>query len=289
MITARAYAKINLTLDILGKRDDGYHEMDMLMQRITLCDELTLEKLLDGEETRLSIESCEYELSATDNLILKAHRAVEEAANRKLPCFYVLSKKIPVAAGLGGGSANAAAAIDSITALYELEIPLNQKMEIAASIGSDVPFFLFGNSENDGKIIRALGRGVELQDTRTHLNAFVIVIKPCEGLSTAAIFSLYKEHEKIHPDTAAFLSAVSKGDFAAMKKSGGNSLLPAALSQRPPIADAIAALYSNGADFAAMSGSGSCVFGLFADEQTFDAALKAVLKEYPASFGCHTA
>lgn len=283
-IQGKAYAKINLALSIKGKRADGYHEMDMLMAKVSLFDEIEVQRLDGSEESQLILSgSPEESLTGGDNLILKAHRAVEKAVGRRLPCRYFLNKKIPIAAGLGGGSSDAASAIEAVNKLYGLGLSRERLHEIAAAVGSDMPFFLFSGR---GNVVRAMGRGIDLVETGAKLNAHVIIIKPCEGLSTGEVFALYKDFMGENPDIGGFLEAIRRPDFKAMKRCGGNSLFPAALSLRPKVAGAIDALYQKGALYAAMTGSGPSVFGLYDDKTACKAAFLALKERYGEMFAC---
>ncbi|MGI5899217.1 MAG: 4-(cytidine 5'-diphospho)-2-C-methyl-D-erythritol kinase [Christensenellales bacterium] len=282
----KAFAKINLALNIKGRREDGYHEMDMLMAKVSLFDEIEVRRLFDTDESVLVVRSGAEdgnELANNDNLILKAHREVEKAAGRRLPCEYILNKKIPVAAGLGGGSSDAAFTVSAINELYGLGFSREKLREIAARVGSDMPFFLFCGH---GNVARATGRGTELADAGVKICSHAIIIKACPGLSTAEVFSLFKNHGGISPDIDGVLDGLKRRDFKALEKHGGNALFPAALSLRPEIAEAIDALYKSGALYAAMSGSGPSVFGLFQDESDREGAFNDLKERYGEVFAC---
>lgn len=261
----RAYAKVNLYLDILAKRPDGLHEMDMLMVSAALGDELTL---TPADETTLAVQG---DVPAEDNLVLRAHALLEQLAGKRLPCQMQLTKHIPVAAGLGGGSADAAAALLGLNRLFSLGFSQSFLAQNSRPLGADVPFCVLGGA------MHATGDGSQLVSAAVGQNSWRLVIfRPCAGLSTGQVFSRFAI-DKPYPrtDRSAALAALARADLPALRAACGNALAPAAMAQRPEIARAIEALYAAGAGYAAMSGSGPSVFGVFEDASAARAAAQA--------------
>lgn len=275
-VTVRACAKINLTLDILGLLPNGYHRMEMIMQSVDLADTLRLEQ---AEETTLVCG--QTALCGPDNLILRAHALLQQTTGKSLPTRFVLQKRIPMAAGLAGGSADAAAALCGLDALYHLELGAQQLAALGAVLGADVPFCLSGGA------CLATGDGTALKPIKNRLAGAGLVVMPCEGLSTKTIFSDYDalDHPS-RPDTCGALEALARGDWQALKKCAGNALAQAAMIRRPLIGGAIRQLYDLGACYAAMSGSGPAVFGWFESRAAADAALAALCGRMPVCLPC---
>lgn len=260
----QARAKVNLTMDVLRRRPDGYHEVDLLMQSVSLCDTLTVRQ---SDALELSIEG---NLPVQeDNLVLRAARLLAQDAGIEPRARLHLVKRIPVAAGLGGGSADAAAALMGLNRLWGLEKPQRELLRLGAQLGADVPFCIAGGC------CRATGIGTDLQRADSRLKLYLVIVKPCEGLLTREIFgSLVLDGYTRHPDTPGALAAAQAGDVDALIRCMGNVLEGPAMARRPRIAQAIGELNQLGALHARMSGSGSAVFGLFrSQEQAAQAAL----------------
>ncbi len=265
----RAYAKVNLALDIVGKRPDGLHEMDMLMVSAGLFDELSIEKIENSEKTRLFVNG---DVPVENNLVIRAHALLEEISGKKLPCELRLCKNIPVAAGLGGGSADAAAALLGLNELFCLGFSQEFLAQASRPLGADVPFCVLGGA------MRATGDGSRLTPVPVGQNDWHFVIhRPCEGLSTAQVFGNFSVHAPYpRPNMEGMLACLAAGDLAGLASHGANSLAPVAMRLRPQIEDAIQRLYDLGADYAAMSGSGPAVFGLFSCKESASNAAQAL-------------
>ena len=255
----RAHAKLNWALNILGMRQDGYHEMDMIMQPISLCDDLFFEEapagmlLLNGSE---------------DNLVLRAARALHAFAHVDLGASIWLEKHIPARAGLGGGSADAAATLVALNELWELSLPMQTLCEIGRSLGADVPFCLMARP------MRVQGLGERLTDIPSIPSLELVILHPGGGLSTPSMFRAWDE-ERIHmvpADIDASIEALVRCDISALWRSARNMFTDCAAEVLPEIPAALSALRDAGADFAAMSGSGSAVFGAFTDASSADRA-----------------
>ena len=255
MPTLKARAKINWTLDILGRREDGYHRMDMLMSTVELSDELALEP---SDTLTLQVAGS-AELSGADNLVLKAARALQQETGCTLGASFRLTKHAPIGAGMGGGSADAAAALWGLNRLWQLGLDETALESIALRVGADVPFLLKGGFARVG------GIGEKIVPLPALPTIPLVLVQPCQALSTREVFTAFDRLAHVaHPDTDAAQQALLKGDLHALARAAGNVLQQAGEAKRPQIAEAVAALEACGAAFAQMTGSGSAVFGAFA-------------------------
>ena len=260
-----ARAKINWTLDVTGRRADGYHLLDTLMQPIALHDTLMIEP---AEELSLTAEAPAFLSLGEDNLVLRAAVALQRELGEKRGAAIHLIKRIPMGAGLGGGSADAAAALKGLNALWQGGLSLEALCRIGEALGADIPFCL-----HDGPR-RARGIGEILQPIPSRVFPLVLV-QPCGALSTREVFSAYSRGSWAPPDTQGAMAALAAGDLAELRRRAGNVLEGASIPLRPQIGEAKEALYESGAAFAQMTGSGSAVFGAYGSGQ---AARKAYEK-----------
>ena len=185
-IEIRAYAKINLTLEILDKLSNGYHEINSIFQAIDLHDTLLIFKTKDGFCLDGSVNCHDG-----DNLITKAREKTEYFVERSLPCRIHLSKNIPESAGLGGGSSDAAATLIGLNNLFKLNLNLKQLSRIGAQIGKDVPFFIY----NVGTAL-VKGIGEKIKESNRNPSNFYVLAKPNQGISTSEIYSLFDQYNK---------------------------------------------------------------------------------------------
>lgn len=257
-LTLPAYAKLNLTLDILSRRPDGYHEMRMLMQTISLHDEVRV-ALTDDEGITCAVSGADLP-SDEQNLAVRAARAFFAGSGiSPRGVSIALVKRIPSQAGMAGGSADAAAVLRALRALLCPSLADGALAAIAAQVGSDVPFCLRGGTQ------LAEGRGEMLTPLPPAPRLYAAVCKPDFSISTPALFA---QSDRValaqRPDTDAALAALRAGDAAALCACVGNvfeQVLPP--DQRGQIDEIKRALLAAGARCAAMTGSGSAVFGLF--------------------------
>lgn len=270
MLTELARAKINLTLDILGVRADGYHEVSMIMQTIDLADELTLEKISGGVTLAMDATGIAGgETIPTDerNLAWRASVEVQKFCGKDLGVAIHLTKKIPAAAGLAGGSADAAAVIRGMNRLYDLHLTEDELCTIGARVGSDVPFCIIGGmclSEGRGEVLTRLAPVKKFN---------VILAKPDGEISTAWAYKTYDaQPATVHPPTQEIIAQMACGDYDAAFKNFSNVLESVALQKIPAVADCKRQFLSAGARVALMSGSGPTVFALTDD----DAAAKKI-------------
>ena len=275
----KARAKINWALEITGQRPDGYHLLDGVMQPLALSDTLTME-----ESPALSLTIEGSTLSAgEDNLILRAARALGAHAGVTAGARMHLVKRIPMGAGLGGGSADAAAALKGLNAFWQLNLPMETLLQIGVTLGADVPFCLMDAP------MRAQGIGEILSPVSCKRTFPLVLIQPCEGLSTKEIFTAYHQKTPKGGNVAEVVSALAEGDLSRMERHAVNMLETVSAEKKPILKTAIRHLYEQGAAFARMTGSGSVVFGAFEDDAAADAAFDVLSKQYPTCIRTETA
>lgn len=273
MLSEKAYAKINLSLDILSKREDGFHEIESLMQLTGLYDRVGIEKNAFGE-LRMFSESNAIPKDQ-NNICIKAAKAYFDYFNISDRGFDIhLSKNIPVCAGLGGGSADGSAVI-RLLARYFSKGDKDELCEISAKVGSDVAFTTVGGSA----VCR--GRGELMEKLSSKLSAFAVIAKNTTGLSTPLMYSLYDELEEpeSHPTTAQCVEALERGELELLAKSVFNVMEQVSIPKRPAIALLKEKMLDMGAKCSLMSGSGPSVFGLFENESKAKSCCEALRRE----------
>lgn len=276
MLKAHANAKINWALAITGRRDDGYHEMDMLMQSISLHDTLTFE---ESDALSLSVNGAAPGWD-DKNLICRAAELLRRETGCLRGAVITLEKRIPARAGLGGGSADGAAALRALNRLWALHLSEERLLDLGLSLGADFPFCLTGGLQ------RVQGIGEKLTKLRAHASPELILAMPDEGLSTGAVFQAFDAADGVRrADMDAAQAALLSGDYAQLKRYAVNHLTQPAETLSAAVERAMDDFYAAGATFAAMSGSGSCIFGVF-DET--DAAFTALKARYPLIFRAQT-
>lgn len=258
MLYEKAPAKINLTLDALHRRNDGFHEVEMVMTTVDLADRIGLRSI---EDEKIIIKSSQ-QFIPTDRKNL-AYQAAE-IIMRNYDVFggveITLEKSIPVAAGLAGGSSDAAATLRGLNRLWNLGISTERLAELGAQIGSDIPFCVHGGTA------LATGRGEIIQSIAPPPNCWVILAKPTIPVSTASIYGNLNLDAVVHPDTARMVAALEAGDYETMCQTLGNVLEPVTMELYPEVAMLKEQMKKFGADAVLMSGSGPTVFGLVSNE-----------------------
>ena len=263
MVTVEANAKINLTLDILGKRPDGFHEVAMVMQSIGLHDTLTMEKT-DGE-IALSI-NVPWLKADEKNLAWRAAELVRQEYGLTGGVRMELTKRIPIAAGLAGGSADAAAVLKGMNELYNLQMSKARLCELGAKLGSDIPFCLMGGT------MLATGRGEVLTRLADMPETWVVLAKPRISVSTAWAYQNYDEQgAERHPDNEAIKKAIARGNRKAVAGLLCNVLESVTIKKYDVIADYKQMMLDKGAMASMMSGSGPTVFGLARNREQAEA------------------
>jgi len=249
-------AKINLTLDILGKRPDGYHEVAMIMQSIALHDTLSLEKAREGIGLKINVPWMKADES---NLVWKAAALVQERCGLKGGVNIHLTKRIPVAAGLAGGSADAAAVLRGMDRLYGLGLSDEELCALGAELGSDIPFCLMGGT------MLSTGRGEVLRRLKGMPTAWVVLAKPRVSVSTAWAYQNYDEQgAERHPDNDLVEKKIIAQDLKAMAPLLCNVLESVTIKKYEVIERYKKLMMEKGALVSMMSGSGPTVFGLTA-------------------------
>ncbi|MCR5282914.1 MAG: 4-(cytidine 5'-diphospho)-2-C-methyl-D-erythritol kinase [Lachnospiraceae bacterium] len=264
-ITQKAYAKINLSLDVTGIREDGYHLVQMVMQSLSLHDELTMEKI---PEDRIILTTNVEGLPCDErNLVYKAVSLIRETYGIRDGVRMHLQKTIPMEAGLAGGSSDCAAALKGASALFGLELSLKRLMELGVTLGADVPYCLLGGSA------LAEGIGEVLTPLRDMPDCTILLAKPAASVSTGGVYkALDALSGYAHPDTAGILAALEQGDLQGIAERLCNVLELVTIPRHPEIERIKEQMIKAGAMGSLMSGSGSTVFGIFADEKKAAAA-----------------
>lgn len=264
----RAYAKINLSLDVTGRLENGYHLVKMIMQTVGIFDELRFEKTED--EIAITADSGELP-GVQDNLIYKAVSLVKEIYGISGGVKVSLKKNIPVAAGMAGGSTDAAAALKAMNKLYGLGLSLGELQELGVKLGADIPYCLLGGTA------LAEGIGEILTPLPPVPKAVLLVAKPAISVSTREVYQELDSHEiPSHPDVEGMLSAIRGGDLAGITKRLGNVLETVTVGRYPVIGRIKSRMLECGARGSLMSGSGPTVFGIFDSVSDAEKALSGI-------------
>ena len=254
----KANAKINLSLSVLGKRFDGYHELDTVMQSISLNDTVYIEK-----SDKITVEC--GELGGEDNIAFKAAEAFFKASGINAGAKIKIEKRIPSAAGMGGGSADAAAVLVGLDKLYEAELSYERLLSVAVKLGADVPFLIRGGTA------RAKGIGEILEPVKPLCGCYFLIAKGENKPSTGEMFRRLDSAKYNKPDIEKTVSALNSGDVSAVFSSLDNSF--AALWQESHVK---AELLKTDADGVSLSGSGPAWFAVYRDKEKAIAAEKAL-------------
>ena len=264
-----AYAKINLSLDVLGRLENGYHIVKMVMQTIDLYDELifeTQDRECPSMEITLVSDSGEIP-GGEDNLIVRAVRRMEAKYGIRKDLKITLKKNIPVAAGMAGGSTDAAAALRAVRDLFVPDVSDEELQRIGVSLGADIPYCVTGGtqlSEGIGEVLAVLPDAPQCG---------LVVCKPPVNVSTAEIYKRYDSLEEVaHPDIDAQIEAISRGDLAGMAGLCGNVLEEVTGTMYPEIGEIERFFVSKGALVSKMTGSGPTVFSIFASKEEAERA-----------------
>lgn len=258
MLYVKAPAKINLTLDVLYKRPDNFHEVEMIMTTVDLADRISLESREDGE----------IQIISTDNFVPNDHRNFAYQAARLIKDTYgirqgvsiTIEKEIPIAAGLAGGSSDAAATLKGLNELWDLGLSIDELAELGAKIGSDVSFCVYGGTA------LATGRGEKIKELPAPPNCWVVLAKPKIGVSTAEVYGGLKVEGLEHPNTKQMIQAIETKDYELLCSSLGNVLETVTFKLHPEVVMLKEQMKRFGADATLMSGSGPTVFGLVDSE-----------------------
>lgn len=257
-LKVKGYAKINLGLDVIRRLPNGYHQVKMVMQAIDLWDELTLERSEGG----ITMTTDSHSLATDEsNLVRRAARLMQETFSLKAGLTIHLQKNIPIAAGLAGGSTDAAAVMKGINRLFDLNVPLPKLMELSTAIGADVPFCILGGTA------LAEGIGERLTPLAPIPFCHILIAKPDISVSTKYVYEhLDSTGIEKHPDLDGMTAAISSGSLPGIISRMENVLETVTIPAHPVIAAIKRRLLKLGAEGSLMSGSGPTVFGIFTDE-----------------------
>lgn len=274
IITEKAYAKLNLSLDVLDRRADGYHDMCMIMQSVTLCDELEIST--NGSGVISASSTLSYIPGDERNLAVRAAGAFLEAAGETGQGLTIrLKKNIPVGTGMAGGSADAAAVLRALDRMYSDRFSVFELEQIAARVGSDVAFCVAGGTA------LASGRGEILTELKDMPDCSFVIVKPQFSISTPELFrKLDTVQIRSHPDTPGMLKALEDGDLSSLCRRMYNVFEDCGDRRMRDIGAIKGLLLDYGALGAVMTGTGSAVFGVFADDEKAQTARDTLSSEY---------
>lgn len=267
-IEKNCYAKVNLSLDVIGKREGGYHNLEMIMQTVSLKDILTVSVDTDVAQTRIEVRCSNCEVPQNeDNLVAKSARLFLERTNITANIKSYIDKNIPMGAGLGGGSSDAAGMLEALNECFGYPLAVEELAKIAGDIGSDVPFFLCG------KAMFAEGTGTTLSEVTALKGAIIVIAKPKFSVSTPYVYKNLKLNDSIkHPDTKKVIEALEKNDLKMLAENAGNVLETVTATEHKEIEEYKSIMLERGAVYALMSGSGPSVFGVFESEKSAETA-----------------
>ena len=272
-INLKARAKINITLDVTGVRDDGYHELKMIMQTVELYDGVYIKKI---EKPIIKLKSnLEWLPKDERNLAYRAAALIREKYGIKEGVYIELRKAIPVAAGLAGGSSDCASVLYGMNKLFDLGISRKTLAEIGLTLGSDVPYCLMRGTA------LAEGRGEILTRLPSCPKAWVVLAKPPMGLSTAAVYKAIDRAKEIyHPNTEAVIEAIKDNDLHRMARNLSNVLETVSMEMCPMVGEIKRRFMETGAIGSLMSGSGPTVYGLFESRKIAQSSAETIKEEF---------
>ena len=272
----KAYAKVNIGLDVLRRREDGYHEVKMIMQTVNLFDNLSIEDFDDDNGTIVISANQDTIPVNEDNLIYKAAKLLLDEFSISKGVKIHLEKNIPVAAGMAGGSTDAAATLIGINDIFSLGLSTEELMKRGVKIGADVPYCIMGGT--------ALSEGIGevLSEIKGFPQCHVLIAKPPINVSTKYVYeNLHANELKYHPDIDGLIELIKKGDLYGIASKMENVLETVTVKEYPIIEEIKTFMKENGAINSIMSGSGPTVFGLFDDKEKAEKAfLKIKEKNY---------
>jgi 4-diphosphocytidyl-2-C-methyl-D-erythritol kinase len=269
-ITLPAFAKVNWSLRVLGKRTDGYHEIDTVFQTISLHDTI---KIIPTEENRIVLSCDDRSLPSDErNLVWRAAAALQVRCSIQKGVSIRLEKRIPVHAGLGGGSSDAAATLLGLAYLWNATISDGELLELAAGLGADVPVFLFGGTA------RGTGTGTEIAPLSDAADKFLLVVKPNANISTSKAYEALNAAALTTSEGNNILSSSQRSDFSAGFGSDAlqNDFDAVTFQLEPEIKGAKAALMKAGASAALLAGSGAAIFGVFDNKDAQERAIQNI-------------
>lgn len=269
-----APAKINLVLDVVSKRADGYHNVKMIMQTLELGDSVTVEAI-PSDDTSITITSnSDYVPCNESNIAYKAAVAILDSADKKCHVKIHIEKNIPVAAGLAGGSTDGAAVLSGLNDILNLGYSCEKLMKLGAKFGADVPFCTMQGTA------LAEGTGTELKQISPYGEHVVLLVKPDIGVSTPWVYKNLKLDTVEHPDVDKYIECISNGEFKKSFQYMGNVLESVTVAEYPIIDKIKKQMTEQGALISMMSGSGPTVFGIFDNKTDAEKAAEFFKKEF---------
>lgn len=250
----KAYAKINLFLNIVGKRFDGYHDLEMVMAALELHDELTFKENQTGEIVVTSNK--EITKKQEENIVYDVARLLQEEFGVTKGAHIHIEKNIPIAGGLAGGSADAAATFRGLNRLWKLNLSKEDMVKLSASLGADIPFCIHN------KLCIARGKGEELFFLDKHLSAHVLLVNPKINIQTKNVFSKVKEEDLVDRKISNMTNAIYNDNYELVVRELYNALEPISFELVPEVRNIKNALIDEGLRAVLMSGSGSTVYAL---------------------------
>ena len=272
----KAYAKVNITLDVVGKREDGYHLLKMIMQNIDIYDVITIEKIKSGIEI-----TCNKTYVPTDerNLAYKAAKLFKETFNITAGVLIDIKKNIPVAAGLAGGSTDCAAVLRMMNKLFQVNADNEKLMELGVKLGADVPYCI------DGGTALCEGIGEVLTSLKPFKNHIIVLVKPPFGVSTKEVYRNFDlGRVRNHPETDKVITYMNEDNLYEVAKNMKNLLENVTLKKHKVISSIKSEMESLGAIKAMMSGSGPTVFAFFDDMMKAQRCYDEMKKKYNDTF-----
>jgi 4-diphosphocytidyl-2-C-methyl-D-erythritol kinase len=270
----KARAKINLTLEVGQAREDGFHQVSMIMQSLRLWDDV---ELFVGRDTVNTFE-CNIPFLKMDekNIAYRAILMMQERFSIDQAVHLRLRKKIPIAAGLAGGSADVAAVLKGMNKLFHLSLSTEKLMELGAEIGSDVPFCIMGGT------CLATGRGEKVRQLLPLPRTYIVLVKPDFSVSTPWAYKAFDQWEPGQkPSVEGMIAAIESRDISRMQKEMINMLEPPVIHEHPVIQKLKDRMKEEGADAVSMSGSGPTVYGIFKNEEVAREAHRRMRSEFP--------
>lgn len=267
----RAYAKINLALDVVKRREDGYHELDMIMAPITLHDLIYIDRIKEG-----------IEITANNNRIPTDERNIMyKVAKILIDRYHIpygvkihIYKHIPTQAGLAGGSADGAAVLKAMNHMFRLNLSLEQLAEIGKEVGADIPFCIYEKMA----LVRGIGEKLEFIDN--DFTCHLLLVKPKKGVSTKKSFGMLDLNKASHPCILEMKQGIEENDYSKVVSCLGNTLELPSLELVKDIEDIRQEMLELGFDGALMSGSGSCVFGMTLSEEKLEEGYQYFKNKY---------
>ena len=257
-LTIKTYPKINLTLDVLGVYPNGYHQVEMVMQSVQLYDEVTVKVTNHHSDIRISCNKFYLPCDSRNTAYKAAVCFFEEFPDKKCGVEIYIKKNIPVAAGIAGGSSNAAGVLRALSKLTGVHAGKRRLMKIGAQIGADVPYCILGGTAV------ARGIGCDLERIENAPQMILCMAKPNFSVSTAIVYEEIDAAENIkHPDTAGMIQAIQSGNVAGIAQKLSNVLEAVTVTRHPIVQQIKEIMLQNGALGSVMSGSGPTVFGIF--------------------------